>query len=181
MAVSNSRDVREGDSESCSAYLRQIVPQFGKTYANVGVLNPKGTLICSAYTAVPASLADRSYFQRAVAKKDFIVGEYIVGRQTGKAALPLAYPLRTRRRGPVRGVCDKRSDSLAEDSRRRWARTLPSSEPIAMTPLSRSYGRQQMVGQSLKNDRLRRRFARNRRGVQHDEAHKSAFLRASDR
>jgi HAMP domain-containing protein len=92
-AVSQSREVRQGPAEACSAYLRKVVPRSRATYVNIGVVDRLGTLVCSAFTRVPSSLADRSYYQRALSSKAFTVGEYIVGRQTGRPALPFAYPV----------------------------------------------------------------------------------------
>jgi signal transduction histidine kinase len=62
-------------------------------YANLGVVDTQGRLTCSGFTSVSGSLADRGYIQRARSSKAFVVGEYIVGRQTGKASLPFALPL----------------------------------------------------------------------------------------
>ena len=39
------------------------------------------------------SFADRDYFQEALAKQDFAVSDYIVGRVTGKPVLVVAYPI----------------------------------------------------------------------------------------
>ena len=62
-------------------------------YANLGVLDRHGALICSAVATRTVSLSDRTYFRRALEMRTFVAGEYIVGRQTNKASLPFAYPL----------------------------------------------------------------------------------------
>ena len=93
IAAANSADVRGGASETCSAYFKRIAPHVGPIYNNLGVLDTSGTLTCSAFTGVTTSFADREYFQRAVATKRFVVGEYIVDRQTGKPSLPFAFPI----------------------------------------------------------------------------------------
>src|SRR2546422_5134455 len=63
-------------------------------YANIGVADLNGNLVCSA---VPLSgrvnVADRSYFWRAVTTADFAVGEYLVDRVTGKGAINFGYPV----------------------------------------------------------------------------------------
>src|SRR2546425_2657525 len=63
-------------------------------YANIGVADLNGNLVCSA---VPLSgevnVADRSYFWRAVTTADFAVGEYLVDRVTGKGAITFGYPV----------------------------------------------------------------------------------------
>jgi HAMP domain-containing protein len=48
-------------------------------------------------SAVPfegvANIADRTYFQRAVDRRDFASGEYRIGRITGKAVINFGYPV----------------------------------------------------------------------------------------
>ncbi|MGH7767554.1 MAG: ATP-binding protein [Candidatus Binatia bacterium] len=72
-----------------AGYLNQRIQ-----YTNLGVINPYGDIICSA---VPfkgsVNAADRMYFQEAVRTRDFSVGEYQIGRITGKAALNFGYPV----------------------------------------------------------------------------------------
>ena len=168
VAVSNSHDVREGDSETCSAYLRQIVPQFAGTYTNLGILDSKGTLICSGFTAVPASLGDRPYFQRALAEKQFSVGDYIVGRQTGRAALPLAYPIASPAGDVVRVAfatidLERLTASLAIENWPAEAEVLITDRAdtvIAMYPNG-----ERMVGQSLKNGPVTRKIGTELRGA----------------
>ena len=84
VAVSQSRDVREGDADACSAYLRQLLPKVGAKYANLGVLDREGRLVCSA---VPAGAIDLSgqYYKRALETRTFAVGEFIVSPLTRKA------------------------------------------------------------------------------------------------
>jgi HD-GYP domain-containing protein (c-di-GMP phosphodiesterase class II) len=49
---------------------------------------------CSAPPAAPGlSLADRAYFQRAVATRDFAAGDFIIGRISGKPSVDFAYPV----------------------------------------------------------------------------------------
>ena len=123
IALSQSRDVRDGDSEACSAYLRRVVPQFATMYTNLGVIDADGTMICSGFTAGPVSLADRGYFQRALALKTFVVGEYNVGRQTGKPSFPFAFPVLDDAGGVQRVVfaasCMMMREPLASASRLR--------------------------------------------------------------
>jgi signal transduction histidine kinase len=176
IAVSNSRDVREGDSEACSAYLRHILPQFGSIYENVGVLNTNGTLICSAFTPVSTSLGDRPYFQRALSTRQFVVGEYIVGRQTTRPALPIAHP--------VLDVAGNVSlVAVATIDLHRLTPTLVSTDwprdaaifvtdrdhmVVAMHP-----GGEKWVGQSLKNDPITASIGQQVKGTFDHEEHGS--------
>ena len=92
IALSQSRDVRDGDTAACSAYLRRVMPQFGSMYTNLSVIDNQGMIVCSGLGG-PLSVADRGYFRRAVASKTFVIGEYNVGRLTGKPSIPFAFPV----------------------------------------------------------------------------------------
>ena len=184
VAVAASRDVREGDSETCSAYLRQVVPQFGGTYTNLGILDAKGTLICSGLTAGWVSFADRTYFQRALLQKQFVVGEYIIGKETGRAALPLAYPL-VSPAGDVLRVAfatidlDRLNGSLGGDDWPADAEILITDRlhtVIAMYP-----NNHKLVGRSVRNGPVTRRIGADLRGAfdfhEHDATEAIAFER----
>lgn len=63
-------------------------------YTNIGVINPDGSLRCSALPSNKKfNLSDRSYFRAAMATRNFAVGNYIIGRVTGKSSINLAYPI----------------------------------------------------------------------------------------
>lgn len=63
-------------------------------YTNFGVIDPDGMLRCSA---VPISkrtnLSDRRYFSEAMSTRGFVIGDYQIGRVTGKGSANLAYPV----------------------------------------------------------------------------------------
>ncbi len=62
-------------------------------YLNFGVINLNGDVICSALPLKnPVNAADRAFFRRTVATKDFSIGEYQIGRVTGKATLNFGFP-----------------------------------------------------------------------------------------
>ncbi len=78
---------------ACDGLLADLRAQF-PAYANLGVITRDGTLACSAVKpAAPVNLRDRAYFQAAVATRDFAVGDYQIGRVTGKPALNCGYPM----------------------------------------------------------------------------------------
>lgn len=90
-------------TEPCDALLRGILLK-DRSYGNLGVIAPDGTVVCSALPlAGPTNLRDRIYFQRAVGTRAFAMGDYQIGRITGKPGLNVAYPL-IDGNGPVRGV-----------------------------------------------------------------------------
>jgi diguanylate cyclase (GGDEF)-like protein len=91
------------DSEACSARLAALLRDL-PSYANLGLATPDGTVACSAVPLPgPVSIADRPYFQRTLATRDLGVGEYQVGRITGRPTVNLGYPVLDAR-GSVQGV-----------------------------------------------------------------------------
>ena len=64
------------------------------SYANLGVIGADGNVFCSG---VPMTdqvyVGDRAYFRRARATRDFAVGDYQIGRITGKSTLNFGHPV----------------------------------------------------------------------------------------
>jgi HD-GYP domain-containing protein (c-di-GMP phosphodiesterase class II) len=93
LVLAQASPVRSGDAQECSQYLAGIQRQ-NLVYANIGVIALDGELICSALPASqPVSVADRPYFQDALQTRDLSMGDYQIGRVTGRAGLNLAYPV----------------------------------------------------------------------------------------
>jgi signal transduction histidine kinase len=184
IAMSQSREVRDGDAAACSDYIRRIVPQLDVRYANIGVVDGLGGVICSGVTATAESIADREYFQRARATKQFVVGEYVVGRQTGKGSLPFALPV-INDAGAVQRVVIATVD-LALVSRGLASADWPAEATIIITDRARTIlamhpGAETWVGQSLKNDPVVAQFGDREAGVvehvEHGSTEASAFTR----
>ena len=92
VTLSQLPQVQSGASD-CQALLAQLLSQ-NPFYANLGVIDLDGTVSCSALPfGRPVSAADRSYFQRAVATRGFAVGNYQIGRITGKPTINFGYPI----------------------------------------------------------------------------------------
>jgi predicted ester cyclase len=86
-------EVLGGDAQVCGALLADLLTQY-PLYANLGVIEPDGELTCSALPVDdPVNLLDRSYVQRALESRDFAMGEYQIGRVTGRATVNFAYPI----------------------------------------------------------------------------------------
>lgn len=77
----------------CSALLGSLLHELPQ-YSNIGAARPDGRTYCSALP-VPedATLAGRRFFERAVERKAFSVGEYEIGAVSGRATLGLARPI----------------------------------------------------------------------------------------
>ncbi|ABD85858.1 diguanylate cyclase [Rhodopseudomonas palustris BisB18] len=58
------------------------------------VAGPDGVVRCSTSTMfVGLNISDRSYFKKAMESHDFVVSDFLVGRQTGKGTILAAYPV----------------------------------------------------------------------------------------
>lgn len=91
-AFSSVPAVTEGDIETCGAFMAK---QLGRqsAFANLGAADAQGNVICRALPSrANVSVADRAWFQRAIATQNFAVGEYVIGRVTNVAVLGFALP-----------------------------------------------------------------------------------------
>ncbi|WP_332775470.1 PAS domain S-box protein [Polaromonas sp.] len=92
-AIANASDIRDGKAARCEHYLAELRRLF-PVYANLGIVGADGYVRCHAVGGSgPMYLGDRAYFREAVARRSFVVGEYIVGRLTGKTSITFALPV----------------------------------------------------------------------------------------
>ncbi len=82
-----------GGPAGCRETFRELQDQ-SPWLTSLVAFDPQGVALCAG-TELPAgtSFADRRYFQEALAKGDFAVSDYIVGRITGKPIIVVAYPV----------------------------------------------------------------------------------------
>jgi serine phosphatase RsbU (regulator of sigma subunit) len=89
-AMTRMPQLRSGDCGGFLAEMRTTAPM----YLNFGVVEPDGEVSCSG---VPlqfrVNVADRMYFRRAVATREFAVGEYQIGRITFQPSINYAQPV----------------------------------------------------------------------------------------
>ena len=93
-ALARMPQLTGGDRAQCSRLLADLLPAY-PLYLNLALAEPDGTMTCSA-RPLPAStvnVADRVYFQRALASRGFAIGDYQVGRVTKLPAINYAYPV----------------------------------------------------------------------------------------
>ncbi|MBU1692157.1 MAG: diguanylate cyclase, partial [Gammaproteobacteria bacterium] len=77
----------------CNKVMANIL-RYSSDYANAGVALSNGEVVCSALPLPgPVNVADRAYFQRAVATREFSIGDYQVGRIVTKRGIHFGYPL----------------------------------------------------------------------------------------
>src|SRR5262245_3766525 len=85
--------VRDRNRTACNALFADLLTQQS-SYANLAVADADGNVFCSALPMTgPVYAGDRAYFQRAVETREFTIGEYQIGRITGKAAVNFGYPV----------------------------------------------------------------------------------------
>jgi signal transduction histidine kinase/HAMP domain-containing protein len=77
----------------CNLLAPELAQDF-PSFTAIAVAFPDGNVYCSSSPLEePVNLGDRPYFQEALRKGDFAVGEYVIGRITGLPILPLAQPI----------------------------------------------------------------------------------------
>ncbi|MDR7419798.1 MAG: HD domain-containing phosphohydrolase [Armatimonadota bacterium] len=88
-----ANEVRYRGADVCVPFFAGLKERYAY-YANVGVVGLDGRVVCSGIpTRGPVHLGDRSYFKQAIATHDFAVGEYQIGRFTGRAVLAFGFPV----------------------------------------------------------------------------------------
>jgi len=92
-AVAESSQVQASQWANCTKLLRTLFADYPR-YANLGVIKTNGDVPASALPlAEPVNLADRSFFQLALSTRDLSIGDYQVGRISGKPTFSLGYPV----------------------------------------------------------------------------------------
>jgi PAS domain S-box-containing protein len=95
--------VRRTEAEACGVLLARILKQNPR-YANLGLVNADGKIVASGLPmAEPLEAGSRTWYRRAVATGRLSVGDFQVGRITGRPSIHLALPMLDDA-GGVRGV-----------------------------------------------------------------------------
>ncbi len=86
--------VRQQNGAAASAIFARILAKQ-KIYGNISAVDRQGKVFASARPQPgPASSdAGRSHFERALKTRDFAIGEFGIGRTSGKPTLHFAYPV----------------------------------------------------------------------------------------
>jgi PAS domain S-box-containing protein len=95
--------VRALDAPACDAFLAALQPKVPYLVA-IAAIGRDGQIRCRDRDAAsPTSLADRPYFQEAIAGGQFVVGRYTDDQLIHRPTLPLALPLRDGE-GAIEGI-----------------------------------------------------------------------------
>jgi signal transduction histidine kinase len=85
--------VRDPNPVACKTLFAGLLERRS-SYANLAVIDADGNVICSALPMTDqVYVGDRAYFQRALETRDFAIGDYQIGRVSGKAILVFGYPV----------------------------------------------------------------------------------------
>jgi signal transduction histidine kinase len=93
VALAHVPNVRDHGPAECQRFLSSLLKD-DPIYANFGLADRAGDITCSAVPLdEPVNIADRRYFVSALVVRDFAIGEFQVGRVTGRATINFGYPL----------------------------------------------------------------------------------------
>jgi PAS domain S-box-containing protein len=159
--------VRALDPLTCSQQLEALQALYPR-FAVIGLADAKGDLLCSGLPASgPLNFADRAWFQRTVATGAFAVGDYQVGRISGRPTLVFGYPLFEG--SQLRGVAFAALDlawlqQFADQAR------LPAGAVLLIADaqgrlLARAPSERAEVGSALPERRLAERIRQGRAGA----------------
>ncbi|MDP2046613.1 MAG: PAS domain S-box protein [Deltaproteobacteria bacterium] len=93
--------VRKQDGAVASAVFARILEKQ-KIYGNISAINLQGMPFASALPQPPRTQLGRSHFDQALKTRDFAIGEYGIGRASGKPTIHFACPIIAH--GVVQGV-----------------------------------------------------------------------------
>ncbi|HBB15721.1 MAG: hypothetical protein A3J94_07135 [Syntrophus sp. RIFOXYC2_FULL_54_9] len=104
IALSHFPSVIDGNSAECNQLFSTLREKYYQRYANLGTVKSNGDVVCSALPlAGPLNIVDRQYFKNAIKTRDFSMGDYQIGRVTGKPSVNFGYPV-IDKRGNINGV-----------------------------------------------------------------------------
>ncbi len=85
--------VKNLDPRDCDSFLHglnQIYPR----YSGFSLAKPDGTVFCSSFSpAKPINFSGRPWYSELIQTRDFVIGEYQLGRMSGNLVSVCAYPI----------------------------------------------------------------------------------------
>lgn len=83
--------LREIEQTECQTFLRDWVERY-LSFTSLTLLDAEGNIVCSSFeTDMPYVMSEEDFFTRATTERDFVLGEYSIGR-TGKPLIIAARP-----------------------------------------------------------------------------------------
>ncbi len=91
--LSRTLEAYQQDKVASSKILAELMNEF-KNYTGFLAAKPNGDVFASAPSLPqPVNIADRPWYQRLLKTRKFVIGEYEIGRVSGKPIIVLAYPV----------------------------------------------------------------------------------------
>jgi len=91
--LSQIPQVQEHNKVACCMVFSNLLRQT-PGYTGFVAIKPSGDMFATAPPLTrPVNVADRPWFRRLVQTKSFVIGEYQIGRVSGKTTIILAYPV----------------------------------------------------------------------------------------
>jgi len=94
LALSQVLPDLHADTNRCQRYLARLLSATRYAYQAMGIVSSTGQHVCHADPrAAGIDLRDRRYFQVALASEQFAIGDYQIGRLTGRSGIGFAVPI----------------------------------------------------------------------------------------
>ncbi|MEW5960821.1 MAG: PAS domain S-box protein, partial [Chloroflexota bacterium] len=93
ISLAESSEIQHGEAAACNQKLTSLLEQY-QGYTTFAVANLDGVIFCSAIPlSEQVNVAHQTWFPEAVETRDFVIDTYRIGQISGKAHLPLSYPV----------------------------------------------------------------------------------------
>lgn len=93
VSLSEFDQIRSTPFVGCTDHLSRVLENLPE-FTTISVIGMDGYLACGGFhPEIPLYLGDRAYFVRATSRSLFSVGEFALGRITGRPVVGLAHPL----------------------------------------------------------------------------------------
>lgn len=93
VALAQVPEARGDDADACTRVMAEKIKTYPQ-FTTFGAAHLDGNLFCTAQAQTAAvSIDDRAYFHRALESKDLGVGDYQIGKVTGKQSAGLGFPV----------------------------------------------------------------------------------------
>ena len=155
------------DRKRCGQYFASLLAQNQEIYNSIGVFNLNGDLFCNAHTWRRLNSGDRLYFRLAKETGKFAVGEYQIGRVTGKPGINFGFPVRNEHKVLAIAFAGLGLESLG---RMAQATPLPPGGILSVvdvkgTILARKPAMNERIGEKLWNAQVIEAVLTSREGV----------------
>jgi len=92
-ALAQLAEIRARDAAACNTLFARVLSHY-ESYTTFSAIDLNGDIFCNATPlTAPINVADRSWYQRVRQTSEFTVGDYQIGRISGKPVIVLAHPV----------------------------------------------------------------------------------------